>query len=136
MGQGVNVLALGFYAPFLGNADELLRVFDLVVAAFLGLVQGVHDLAAMVGVGGGAAGGEAQEVPAHDAVNVAAADAPGALRRDAAGAHGADPTAGTGFAKAAMGGLILDPLLPGVGADFLAVFQQRGGGRFHFLNSD
>lgn len=39
VGQGVNVLALGFYAPFLGNADELLRVFDLVVAAFLGLVR-------------------------------------------------------------------------------------------------
>ena len=136
VGQSVNILALGFKAPLLGDADELLRVFDLVVAALFGLVQGVHDLTAVVGVGGGAAGGEAQEVPAHDTVDVAAADAPGALRRDAAGAHGADPAAGTGFAKAAMGGLILDPLLPGVGAYLLAVFQQRGSGRFHFFNSD
>ena len=77
VGQSVNILALGFKAPLLGDADELLRVFDLVVAALFGLVQGVHDLTAVVGVGGGAAGGEAQEVPAHDTVDVAAADAPG-----------------------------------------------------------
>ena len=41
MGQIVDVLTLGLYAPLLGDADQLLRVLDLVVAAFLGLVQGV-----------------------------------------------------------------------------------------------
>ncbi len=80
VGQIVDVLAFGLYAPLLGDADELLRVLDLVVAALLGLVQGVHDLAAMVGVRGRAAGGEPQIVTADDTVYVAAADAPGGLR--------------------------------------------------------
>ena len=134
MGQIVDVLTFGLYAPLLGDADQLLRVLDLIVAAFLGLVQGVHDLAAMVGVGGGAAGGEAQVVTADDTMYVAAADAPGGLLGDAARAHGADTAASAGFAEAAMGGLVLDPLLPGVSAHLLAVFQQGVGGRFHLFN--
>ena len=136
MGQVVNVLALGLHAPLLGNAQQLLRVLDLVVAALLGLVQGVADLTAMVGVRCRAAGHKAQEIPGHDAMNVAAADAPGAFGCDAAGAHGTDPATGAGLAEAAMGGLVLDPLLPGIGAHLFAVFQQAGGSRFHFLNSD
>ena len=133
--QVVNVLALGLHAPLLGDADQLLRVLDLVVAAFLGLVQGVADLSAVVRVGCGAAGGEAQVVPGYDAVDITAADASGALGGNAAGAHGADPAAGAGFAEAAMGGLVLDSLLPGVSAHLLAVFQQCIGGSFHLLNS-
>lgn len=134
MGQIVNILALGLHAPFLGNADELLRVLDLVSAALFALIQGVADLPAVVGVGSGAACHEAQEVPAHDAVDIAAADTTGALGGDPAGAHGADPAAGTCLAEAAMGGLVLDPLLPGVSAHLLAVFQQGVGGRFHLFN--
>ena len=136
MGQVVNVLALGLHAPLLGDAQQLLRVLDLVVAALFRLVQGVTDLTAVVGVRCGAAGHKAQEIPGYDAVDITAADAPGALGGDAAGAHGTDPAAGAGLAEAAMGGLVLDPLLPGVGADLLAVFQQAGGSRFHFFNSD
>ena len=135
VGQVIDVLALGLHAPFLGDADQLLRVLDLIVAALLGLVEGVHDLAAVVGVGGGAAGGEAQVVTAYDAVDVAAADASGALGGDAAGAHGADPAAGACFAEAAVGSLVLDTLLPGVGANLLAGFQQGIGGGLHLLNS-
>ena len=135
MGQIVDVLTFGLYAPLLGDADQLLRVLDLIVAAFLGLVQGVHDLAAMVGVRSRAAGGEPQIVTADDTMYVAAADAPGGLLGDAARAHGADTAASAGFAEAAMGGLVLDPLLPGVSANLAAVFQQRVGSLLHLLNS-
>ena len=135
VGQIVDVLALGLHAPFLGDADQLLRILDLVVAAFLGLVQGMHDLTAMVGVGGRATGGKAQEVTADNAVNIAAADTAGSLGSDAAGAHGADTAAGTLLAEAAVGGLVFDTLLPGISADLLAVFQQRIGGRFHLFDS-
>ena len=134
VGQVVDVLSLGLHAPFLGNADQLLRIFDLVVAAFLGLVQGVHDFTAVVRVGGGAAGGEAQVVPGYNPVNVTAADSPGGFLGDAAGAHGANAAAGAGFAEAAVRSLVLDTLLPGVGADLLRVFQQRVGGSFHLLD--
>ena len=39
----------------LGNADQLLRVLNLIVAALAGLVQGVHDFTAVVRVCCGAA---------------------------------------------------------------------------------
>ena len=133
--QIVDVLALGLHAPFLGDAEQLLRILDLVVAAFLGLVQSMHDLTAMVGVGGRATGSKAQEVTADNAVNIAAADTAGSLGSDAAGAHGADTAAGTLLAEAAVGGLVFDTLLPGISADLLAVFQQRIGGRFHLFDS-
>ena len=135
VGQVVDVLALGLNAPFLGDADQLLRVLDLIVAALLGLIQGVADLTAMVRVGGGAAGGEAQVVTAYDTVNVAAANAPGAFGRDAAGAHGADAAAGARLAEAAVGSLVLDTLLPGVSANLLAVLQQGICGSLHLFNS-
>ena len=125
----------GSQLVLIGDADQLLRVLDLIVAAFLGLVQGVHDLAAMVGVRSRAAGGEPQIVTADDTMYVAAADAPGGLLGDAARAHGADTAASAGFAEAAMGGLVLDPLLPGVSANLTAVFQQRVGSLLHLLNS-
>ena len=136
VGQIIDVLALGLHAPFLGDADQLVRILDLIVAALAGLVQGVHDLAAMVGVGGGATGGEAQIVSAYDAVDVAAADAAGGLGGDAAGAHGADAAAGARFAEAAVGGLVLCALLPGIRADLDAVFQQSGRGSFHLFHRD
>ena len=132
--QVINVLALGLDAPFLGDADQLFRVLDLIVAAFLGLVQGVHNLTTMVGVCGSTANGKAQIVTSHDAVDVAATDASGALGGDAAGTHRADAAACACLTEATMGGLIFDPLLPGVGADLLAVFQQSVGSSFHLLN--
>ncbi len=110
--------------------------FDGVVAAFTGLVEGVHDLTAVVGVGGGAACGETQIVTGNDAVDIAAADAPGSLFGDTAGAHGADTAAGAGLAEAAVGGLVLDALLPGISADLPAILQQGVGCRFQFFNSD
>ena len=131
--QLIDVLAFGLDAPLMRDADELLGVLDLIVAAFLRLMQGVHDLTAMIRVGGSAAGGELQEVSADDAVHVAAADAARALRRDTAGAHSADAAAGAGLTEAAVRRLILDALLPAVGADLLAVFQQGSGGGLHLL---
>ena len=73
---------------------------------------------------------------ADDTMNVAAADAAGSLGGDTAGAHGADTAAGACFAEAAMGGLVLDALLPGVGADLVSGFQQASGRLFHFFNCD
>ncbi len=35
VGQVIDVLALGLHAPFLGDADQLFGVLDLIVAAFL-----------------------------------------------------------------------------------------------------
>ena len=99
-------------------------------------MQGVADAAAVVGVGGSAAGGEAQIVAADDAVHVAAADAAGGLGGDAAGAHGADAAAGAALAEAAVRRLILDALLPGVGADLLAGLKQVIGRLLHLLNRD
>ncbi len=134
VGQVVDVLALGLHAPLMGDADELLGVLDGVAAIGTGLMQGVHDLTAVVRMGGGAAGGEAQVVTGDDAMHIAAADAPGRFLGDTAGAHGADPAAGAALAKAAVRSLVLDTLLPGVGADLLCVFQQRIGGGFHLLD--
>ena len=136
VGQVVDVLALGGDAPLAGDPLELLGVFDGVVAALLGLVQGVADAAAMVGVGGRAARGEAQVVAGHDAVNVTAADAPGGLGGDAAGTHGADAAADALLAELTVRGLVLDALLPGVRAYLTAIFQQPFGSGFHLLDSD
>ena len=136
VGQVIDVLALGLHAPFLGDADQLVRILDLIVAALAGLVQGVHDLTTMVGVGGGATGGETQIVSADDAVHVAAADAAGGFGGDTAGAHGADAAAGARFAEAAVGGLVLCALLPGIRTDLDAVFQQHGRGSFHLFHRD
>ena len=135
MSQVVDVLALGLNAPFLGDANELLGVLDLIIAALFCLIQGVADFTAMVRVGCGATGGEAQEVTANNAVDITAADTAGALAGNAAGAHGADTAAGARLAKSAVGSLVLDTLLPGVSADLLAVFQQRIGGSLHLINS-
>ena len=136
MGQIINVLALGLDAPFMGDALQFFRILDLIGAAFLGLIQGVADLTAVVGVRGRAAGGETQIVSADNAVDIAAADAARGLRRDTAGAHGANAAAGTGFTEAAVGSLILDTLLPGIRANLLAGFKQFVGGGFHLFNSD
>ena len=134
VGQVVDVLALGLYAPLLGDADQLFGVLDLIVAAFAGLVQGMHDLAAVVGVRCSTAGGEDQIVTGDDTVNIAAADTTGCLGGDTAGAHRADPAAGTCFAEAAVRSLVLDTLLPGISANLLCSFQQRIGGSFHLLD--
>ena len=136
MGQVIDVLALGLHAPLFGDALELLGVLDLIVAALAGLVQGVHDLTAVVGVRGGATGGETQIVSAHNAVDVAAADAPGRFGGDAARTHGANTTAGSGFTETAVWGLILCALLPRIRADLDAVFQQSGRGGFHLFHRD
>ena len=136
MGDVVDIAALGLDIPFLGDADQLLGVLDLIVAALLGAVQRVGDAAAVVGVGGGAAGGEAQVVAADDAVAVAATDATGGLRGDAAGAHGADTAADALLAELTVRGLVLDALLPGVRADLCCGFQQSIGRRFHLFKSD
>ena len=136
MGQVVDVAALGLDVPFLGDADQLLGVLDLVVAAFLGQVQHVGDVAAVVGVGRRAAGGEAQVIAPDDAVAVAAADAPGRLGGDAAGTHGADAAADALLAELTVGGLVLDALLPGVGAHRRCGFEQAIGRGFHLFKSD
>ena len=77
VGQVIDVLALGLNPPLAGDSLELLGVLDRIVAALLGLVQGMADGAAVVGVGSCASGGEAEVVAGHDAVYVAAADARG-----------------------------------------------------------
>ena len=134
--QLIDVLSFGLDAPLMRDADELLGVLDLIVAAFLRLMQGVHDLTAMIRVGGRAAGGELQEVSADDAVHVAAADAARSLWGDTAGAHGANTAASTGFAKAAVRRLVFHTLLPGIRANLLAGFKQGVGRFFHLFNSD
>ena len=136
VGQIIDVLALGLHAPLLGDADQLLGVLDGVVAAFLGLVQGVADFTAVVGVRSSTAGSEAQVVTGDDAVHIAAADTTGSLLGDAAGAHGADTAAGAALAEAAVRSLVLNTLLPGIGANLLRGFQQRVGGSFHLLDGD
>ena len=136
VGQIVDVLVLGLHAPLLRDALELLGVLDLIGAVGAGDMQGVADGAAVVGVRRRAAGGEAQIVAADDAVHVAAADAAGSLGGDAAGAHGADAAAGSALAEAAVGRLVLDALLPGVGADLLAGLKQVVGRLLHLLNCD
>ena len=136
VGQVVDVLTLGLHAPLTGDALELGGILHGVVAALSGLIQSVADLTAVVRVGGGAAGGEAQVVAGHDAVYVTAADAPGRLGGDAAGTHGADAAADALLAEFAVGGLVLHPLLPGISAYLTAGFQQPFGGGFHLLDSD
>ena len=136
MGQIIDVLALGLDIPLLGDALQLLGVLDLIGAALFGQVQGVGNGTAVVRVGGGATGGEPQVVPGDDAMDVAAADAPGGLLGDAAGTHGADTAAGARFAESAVGGLVLDALLPGIRADLGAGLQQAGSRFFHLIDCD
>ena len=132
----VDVAALGLDAPFLRDALELLGVLHLIVAAILGKVQRVGDVAAVVGVGRRAAGGEAQVVARDDAVGVAAADAARGLRSDAARAHRADAAADALLTELAVRGLVLHALLPSVSANLLCGFQQSVGCSFHLLNRD
>ena len=136
VGHVIDVPALRLDAPLSGDPLELLGVLYGVVAALPGLIQGVADLAAVVRVGGSAAGGEPQVVAGHDAVDVAAADAPGRLGRDAAGTHAADTAADALFTKLTVGRLVLDALLPGVRTHLTAGFQQPFGGGLHLLDSD
>ena len=136
VGQVVDVLTLSFHAPLMGDALELLRVLYGVIAALTGLVEGVADLPAVVRVGSGATGGETQVVACHNAVDVTAADASGRLGGNTAGAHGADTAAGPFLAELAVGRLVLDTLLPGVGSYLTAGFQQSFGSGFHLLDSD
>ena len=110
-------------------------VLNGVVTTLTGLVQGVHDLTTVVGVGGGAACGEAQVVTGNDAVDIAAADAAGCLGGNAAGTHRADTAAGTCFAETAVGGLVLDTILPNVNAYLLRRFEKASGVGFHLFNS-
>ena len=132
----VNVLALGLDAPLGGDALQLFGILDGVVAALAGLVKGVADFAAVVGVRCRAACGEAQVVTGDNAVDIAAADASRRLRGDAARAHRADTAAGARFAEAAVRRLVLHALLPAVRADLLAVFQKRGGCFLHLFDCD
>ena len=133
VGNVVDVPALGGDIPLAGDPQQLLRILHLVVAVGSGAVQGVADLAAVVGVGGGAAGGEPQEVPAGNAVGVAAADAPGRLGSDAAGTHGADPAADALFTELAVRGLLLHTGLPGAGSHLIGGFKQLCYFVFHLF---
>ena len=90
----------------------------------------------MVGMGRGAAGGEAQIVARDDAVRIAAADAARGFRSDTAGTHRADAAANALFAEFAMRSLIFHALLPGIRANFFAVFKQSVGCRFHLFDRD
>ena len=112
----VDVAAFRLEAPFLGQTQQLVHIGDLVAPVGLCGQHGVADLAAVVGVGGAAACGEAEIVAAGDGARVGAADAPGGFRRDAAGAHGADPAANTAFTETTLGSLGLFAVLPGLGA--------------------
>ncbi len=87
MRQIVDILAFRLDAPLLRDPDQLVRVLDRVRAFLLRLIKRVADGTAVIGMGRAAARREIQEVPADDAVHVAAADAPRRLRRDPAGSH-------------------------------------------------
>ena len=132
----VNVAVFSFNAPLPGDAQQLLGILDLIVAAFLRQVQRMGDAAAVVGMRGRAAGGEAQVVTRYNAVYIAAADAAGRFRGDAAGAHRADAAAGAFLAKLTVRRLIFDALLPSVSADLLCGFEQSVGCCFHLLDRD
>ena len=136
VGQIIDVLALGLDAPLAGNPLELIRILHSVVAAVSGLIEGMADLAAVVRVGGAAASGKAQEVAGDNTVDIAAADASGGLGGDAAGTHRADAAADAFLTKLAVGGLVLDALLPRVCTYLLARFKQAFGCGFHLFDSD
>ena len=80
------------------------RVGNLVFAALAlrDQLQGAHQHAAVVGVGGGAGGDLAQQVARRDGVGVGAADAELRLGRDAARSHVAEPAANAVGAELAL----------------------------------
>ena len=80
---GQRVAGLDLFADHRGEELELAPVLDLVGAARRGLGERLHDLAGVVGVGGGAHGVLQQEVAHGHAVGVDAADAARRLARDA-----------------------------------------------------
>ena len=86
-------------------------------------------------MGGGAARRHAQIVAAGDGIRRCAADALRGLGGDAAGTHGADLAADALVAEAAVGRLVLYPILPDVDADLDGCFLQTGGVSLHLLHS-
>ena len=119
--------------PLLGDAQELLRVFYLIIAALRGKVKSMADAASVVGVCGSAASCETEIVSAYDAVRVTAADTSRCLGCDTAGSHGADTAACAGLAKTAVRSLIFDSLLPGIGPYLSACLKQLSGSGLHLF---
>ena len=105
-GDLVDLAAAGGDAQVPGHGVQLLLVLDLVAGGLAGGdgAQRHRHVAAVVGVGGHAAGHLAGEVARGDGAHVGAADAGlllGVLADEAAGAHRADAAAGAGLADGA-----------------------------------
>ncbi|KUG28792.1 hypothetical protein ASZ90_001344 [hydrocarbon metagenome] len=150
-GHGVDVLAGHVQADLGRDAAQFVLVADGVVRGFfLGHgVQGFHQVAAVVRMGGGPGGHHAAEVAGHDDVGVGPAHpVRGAVAEgvDAAGAHDAVAARQTQFAEAALGHLFREavpdgfhPVFPGFGDHgpgvatdgiFGQVFFGHGSSRF------
>ena len=91
----------------LGRAAEGLLVLDPVATPLPlpDLLEQQDQVAAMIGVGGGASGDFAEVVAGDDGIGVGAADPLGRLRRDAARAHVADAAADAVLAEGALDAL-------------------------------
>jgi len=98
---GQRVLGLQRDTGGAGQQLELAPILDLVGAAGLGLRQGLHDLAGVVGVGGGAHRVLQQEAAHGHAVGVDTANAARRPGGDAAGALRADRAADAALAELA-----------------------------------
>jgi hypothetical protein len=129
----INIAALGLDAEFLGYAQALVNILNLVDSVRLGFCEGIADLAAMVGVSGGTAGGELKIVSSGDGMRGGSAYAFRRLGSNAAGTHGAVAAADTLFTELAMVLLCFGSVLPGVDASFTSLLPEDLAIAFHFL---
>ena len=131
LGQGWEVAG---HPELCGQAVQLALIGDAEARrfAFTHGQERLHQVPAVIGVGRGAGGHHAGQVPGHHDVGVGAADAPlGAVpeRIDAAGAHDADAAGEPQLAEAALGLLGGKTLPDGFQPFFLGlVFQGQDVG--------
>ena len=134
MCQIVNILAFCFHAPFLCDADQLFRIFYLIVSVFFRAVQSMTDLTSVIGMCSCSACSEFQEVSSYDTMSVASADTSRSLGCDTARSHRTDTAADTLLSKLAVRSLVLHTELPGICAYLGAGFQQPVSGSFKFFH--
>ena len=114
--QIINVFSFCFYAPFFSDAEQLFRIFYLIVSAFFCAVQCVADFTTVIRVSSCTTSCEFQEVSSYDTVCIASANSSWSLRCNTTWSHSTDSATDTLLTELTVWSLILYSKLPCVRA--------------------
>ena len=130
----VDIFAFCLNAPLFCNADQLLRIFYLIVAALFCMTKCDTDLTAMIRMGSSSAGCETKEVSSYDTMYVATADSSRCLRCNTARTHSTDSATYALLTEFTVWSLILNTHLPGISAYLCTSLKKTGCGSFEFFH--